>query len=431
MPRIVMIGAGSIAFARRLFIDIVSDPALQDGAYVFVDIDEDKLAAISHYGREVVKQHQLPTEVLSTTDRAEALDGADVVITAIAVGDETARQADVFIPQRYGVEQMVGDTIGPGGVFKGLRTVPAQLAICRDIEKYCPEAWLLNYTNPMAIATWAMNAATRVQLVGLCHSVQGTSRQLAGYMDVPYEELDYWVAGINHMAWFLTLERNGEDLYPRLREAMQDPEVYKKDIIRFEVLRHFDYFVTESTRHMGEYVPYFYKTKEHLPTWGLEAREYREGWSAERWQKHAERLQEELSGSEPVQLRSSEEYAVRIIRSLTTGEPCRINASVLNHGIIDNLPDGSCVEVPCMVERRAIRPCRVGALPPQLAALNRSNIALQQSAVEAILERDLRKAYYAVALDPLTSAILTLGEIRSMFDEMVEAQREWLADYLD
>ncbi len=430
MPKIVMIGAGSIAFARRLFLDIISEPVLQDGTYVFVDIDEEKLAAISHYGREVVKQHQLPTEVLSTTDRAEALDGADVVITAIAVGDEEARRADVFIPQRYGVEQMVGDTIGPGGVFKALRTVPVQVEICRDIEKRCPDAWLLNYTNPMAIATWAMKAATTVQLVGLCHSVQGTSRQLAGYMDVPYEELDYWVAGINHMAWFLTLERDGEDLYPRLREAMDDPETYKKDVVRFEVLRHFDYFVTESTRHMGEYVPYFYKSPDHLPRYGFEARQDRQGWTAERWQRHAERLQEELSGSEPVALKPSEEYAVRIIRSLTTGQPCRINASVMNHGIIDNLPAGSCVEVPCMVERRAIRPCRVGALPPQLAALNRSNTALQQCAVEAILERDLRKAYYAVALDPLTSALLTLDEIKAMFDEMVAAEREWLTDYV-
>jgi alpha-galactosidase len=302
--------------------------------------------------------------------------------------------------------------------------------IGRDIEALCPEAWWLNYTNPMAICTWAVLKATKAKIVGLCHSVQGTTRQLAGYMGVPYEEVDYWVAGINHMAWYLRLQRDGEDLYPRLREAMEDPETFAKDPVRFEVLRHFDCFVTESSPHMGEYVPYFYKDAEHIRRLGREPRQDRGGWDEQRWRQHEERLKQELDAEQPVSLQPSEEYASWIIRSLVTGEPRRINGNVLNEGLIDNLPPGCCVEVPCLVGKRRIAPCHVGPLPSQLAALNRSNIAVQESCVEAILERDLRKAYHAVALDPLTAGRLTLPKIKAMFDETVEAERESLTAYL-
>jgi alpha-galactosidase len=429
MPNLVLIGAGSIIFARRLLIDVLSYEELREGTISLVDLDEERLAAITAWLRAIVAQHELPVEVQSSTDRREVLEGADVVITSIAVGGEDAWRADSLIPQRYGIEQQVGDTLGPGGVFRALRTVPSLLEIGEDVGQLCPEAWMLNYTNPMAICTWAVNAATKARMVGLCHSVQGTAHQLAGYMQVPYGELDYWVAGINHMAWYLRLERNGQSLYPRLREVMDDPEVYRKDVVRFEILRHFDYFVTESTWHMSEYVPYFLKDRECTRQFGLRVREDRTGWTSERWQKHVDALRQEIASSEPLPLKRSEEYASKIIHALTTGEPCRINGNVLNEGLIDNLPQGCCVEVPCLVQKRQIAPCHVGPLPEQLAALNRANVAVQALAVEAILERDLRKAYHAVAVDPLTAAVLTLGDIRSMFDEMVEAEKGWLQGY--
>jgi alpha-galactosidase len=381
------------------------------------------------YAQEVARRLGYPTRVEGTTDRRRGLEGADVVICSIAVGSESDRRADVFIPQAHGVEQLIGDTLGPGGVFRALRTGPVMVDIGRDIEAECPDAWWLNYTNPMAICTWAVLRATRAKIVGLCHSVQGTTRQLAGYMGVPYEEVDYWVAGVNHMAWYLRLERHGQDLYPRLREVLDDPETFGKDPVRFEVLRHFGYFVTESSPHMGEYVPYFYKDAEHIRALGMEPRQPREGGDERRWQAHADRLTEELAAEALSEPTASEEYASWIIRSLVTGERRRINGNVANSGLIDNLPEGCCVEVPCLVEKGRIAPCHVGPLPPQLAALNRSNIAVQECCVEAILERDLRKAYHAVALDPLTAGRLTLPRIRAMFEEMLAAQRESLLEY--
>ncbi|MBM3498218.1 MAG: alpha-galactosidase [Armatimonadetes bacterium] len=431
MPTITMIGAGSITFTRRLYNDILAQPELRESTIRMVDIDEEKLAAITGYAQEVAQRLGYPTRVEGTTDRRRGLEGADVVICSIAVGTEQDRRADVFIPQAYGVEQLIGDTLGPGGVFRALRTGPVMVDIGRDIEAVCPDAWWLNYTNPMAICTWAVLKGTRARIVGLCHSVQGTTRQLAGYMGVPYGEVDYWVAGINHMAWYLRLERKGQDLYPRLREALDDPETFAKDPVRFEVFRHFGYFVTESTRHMGEYVPYFYKDAEHIRQLGMEPRQPREGWDHERWQQHAERLTQELSAESLPEPTASEEYASWIIRSLVTGERRRINGNVLNEGLIDNLPGGCCVEVPCLVEQGRIAPCHVGPLPPQLAALNASNVALQECCVDAILERDLRKAYHAVALDPLTAGRLTLPQIKAMFEEMVEAERESLREYTE
>jgi alpha-galactosidase len=425
VPKTVIIGAGSIVFARRLILDLLAYPELRDGTIALVDLDPDRLEVITSLAKHVVALRKHPTRIESTTDRGPALDGADHVITAINVGHD-AVYLDHAIPQKHGVLQQVADTIGPGGVFRGLRAGPALLAICRDMERLCPDAWLLNYTNPMAIVTWAINAGTRVKAVGLCHSVQGTSHQLAGYIGVPYDEVSYWVAGINHMAWFLSFTHRGEDAYPRLREAMADPETYARDRVRFEILRHFDYFVTESTPHMSEYVPYFRRTAELVSQFGLRTPSLdRSRWSA-RWEKHRESVEKQIAGEEPIPDQPSTEYAAGIVHSLVTGTLRRINGNVLNRGLITNLPEGCCVEVPCLVDGTGLRPCYVGGLPPQCAALNRGNIALQELAAQAIVERDRRKAFQAVCLDPLTAAVLTLGEIRQMVHEMLDAEAEWL-----
>jgi alpha-galactosidase len=435
MPKIAMIGAGS-GFGLRLSTDIMAYEELRDSTVALMDINEDNLERSGSYTKKVAEFHKVPTRIECTTDRREALDGAEFVIVAIAVGGAAYAGSpyydEMMIPHSYGVSQQVGDTIGPAGVLRGLRTAPVMLDICRDMEELCPDALMINYTNPMAILCWVMTAASPVNVVGLCHSVQGTAGQLAGYIGVPREHVSYWVAGINHMSWFLEFRHNGEDAYPALREAMENPEIYAKDRVRFEIMRHFDYFVTESTGHMSEYVPYFRKRPELLEQFGLRVREPAKETGGDRrsrrWDWADERLQRMLSGEEPPELKPSHEYASHIMRAVETGQPFRMNGNVPNDGLISNLPEGSCVEVPCLVDDTGIHGCRVGELPPQLAALNASNIAVQELTALAVLERDLHKAYQAVLLDPLTAAVCTPAEVRSMFDEMVEAEGK-LLDY--
>lgn len=435
MAKIAMIGAGS-GFGLRLSTDIMSYPELREGTIALMDISQENLDRATGYTKKVVELHKVPTQIESTTDRREALDGADYVIVAISVGGAAYSGSpyyeEMMIPYSYGVSQQIGDTVGPAGVFRGLRTAPVMLDICRDMVEVCPDALMINYTNPMAILCWIMTEATPISVVGLCHSVQGTARRLAEYIDVPQEEVSYWVAGINHMSWFLEYRHNGEDAYPLLRKAMDDPEVYAKDPVRFEIMRHFDYFVTESTRHMSEYVPYFRKRPELLESFGLDVREPAkvtgDDRRSRRWEWADERLQRQLRGEEPIPLRASHEYASHIMRSMETGEPFRMNGNIPNNGIISNLPQGCCVEVPCLVDNTGIHGCYVGELPPQLAALNAANVAVQELTTLAVVERDLHKAYQAVLLDPLTAAVCTAAEVRKMFDEMVAAEGE-LFDY--
>jgi len=363
-----------------------------------------------------------------TTDTREALDGADYVIMSIRAGGWDPRPHDIGIPLKYGIDQAVGDTIGPGGIFQGLRNAPALLEIADHMREVCPDALIIQHSNPMAINCWLMSVARpEIAHVGLCHSVQGTSGQLAGYMGIPYEELDYWVAGINHMAWFLRLERNGEDLYPLLREKLQDPDVCAKDAVRFEILRRFGYFVTESSQHMSEYVPYFRKSPEIMDEFSLKPRDM-EGMS-QRWEQYAQRLQEELDSPEPLGIKRTHEYTVDIIEAMETDRPCRVNVTVPNTGLITNLPGGCAVEVPCVVDRLGVHPCFVGDLPPQCAALNASNVRSQELAVIGALRGDREAVYRALMLDPLTSAVLPLSKIREMVDEMFEAQQRWLPQF--
>jgi alpha-galactosidase len=397
-------------------------------------VDQERLDFTAAYVRKVVEAHNCAVKVDASTDRRTVLQGADFVVIAIAVGGPAyagpVYHAEIAIPNRYGGSQQVGDTIGPGGLCRGWRTAPVMLKILADVEDLCPSALVLNYTNPMAMLCWIMNEVSPVRKVGLCHSVQGTSEQLASYIGKPISEMRFWVAGINHMAWFLELRWNGQDAYPLLREAMEHPEVYEKDRVRFEVFRHFDLFVTESSGHMSEYVPYFRKRPELLEQFGLQHRDPSPEVSAPRRWSEDSPLRRQLEGREPLDIKGSHEYASFIMKSIWTNTPGRINGNVTNDGCIGNLPQGCCVEVPCLVDGTGIRPCTVGALPPQVAALNVSNVASQGLAVEAFLEQDRRKALQAVLVDPLTAAVCTLSEIRSMFDELCTAEAPlipWLA----
>ncbi|MCH8205720.1 MAG: alpha-glucosidase/alpha-galactosidase [Chloroflexi bacterium] len=427
MAKIAFIGAGSVVFTRRLLQDIVSTPALTDARITLMDIDPDRLDLIGRFAKRLVSDANAANTVEATTDRTRALDGADYVITTIRVGDDLA--IDHGIPLKYGVDQSVADTIGPGGVFKALRTVPVLLDICHDMESLCPDAWLLQYTNPMAISCWAIAEATQIRAVGLCHSVQQTTAQLADYVGAPRDSVSAWVAGINHMAWFLRFQRDGQDAYPALWEALEDADTYARDPVRFEVMRYFGHFVTESTRHMSEYVPYFRTNPKRVERFNLNRITTDLSRLERRNEEYFGKMHDEVAGSSPLAAGRSDEYASRIMEAIETGAPTVINGNLRNDGLITNLPEGACVEVPCLVDRLGIHPMAVGELPPHLATLNRSNIAVQELAVRAVLQSSREAARHAVLLDPLTAACLPLDEIDAMFDDMWAAHGERLAAY--
>jgi alpha-galactosidase len=381
--------------------------------------------------------------VVATTDRRQALKGADYVVVTIQVGGNDEWEADIGIPERHGVSQCVGDTVGPGGIFRGLRHLAVFDGLIEDMADLCPRALVLQYSNPMAILTWR-TALSGMRTVGLCHSVQQTARLLAGYCEVPAEELTYWVAGINHQAWFLTLAHHGTDLYPRLRSHLDNPETLALEPVRFELMRRFGYFVTESSGHASEYLPYFRKRPDllaslveafksagsHYSAWfgygqtGGYVTSMRLAESA-----YEQEVAQQVAGTEPIVFRRSDEYGARIIHAAETGTPLRINGNVPNDELITNLPAGACVEVPCLVDRGGVHPCAVGALPPQLASLNRSSIAVQELVVKGHLERDREAIYQAMALDPLTAAVCSLDEIWKLTDDMFAANKSWLTQF--
>jgi Alpha-galactosidases/6-phospho-beta-glucosidases, family 4 of glycosyl hydrolases len=425
MTKIVIVGGGS-GFGGKLSKDILALPELRDCHLVLVDINEQKLAAVTRYVQRIVEAYQLPARVEGTTDRRAALPGADFVVTSISVGGPAyagfPSNVEVEIPRKYGVEQSVADTIGVGGIFRFLRTGPVQLAVCRDMEELCPDALLLNYTNPMCMLTWLHSAETGIANVGLCHSVQHTVGEMAGYLGIPKNEVTYLCAGINHQAWYLRLRHQGEDLYPRLRACLDDPEIVAKDTVRFAFLKHFGWFVTESTRHCSEYHPYFRRNDELLAKYGLNKREVAK----------EEKLRDYLADPDGVPLPDlsvSVEYAARIIEAALTDSPFRFNGNVMNTGLIDNLPADCCVEVPCLVDAEGVHPCHVGRLPTQLAALNQTNVVVQELAVQAVRERDREAAFHACLLDPLTRSVCDLDATRAMFDELWEAEGPLLSDW--
>ena len=427
MTKIVIIGAGS-GFGSRLSVDIMSREALQDATIALCDIHPGRLRQVTDYVKRTAEKYDLPIRVISSPDRRDLLPGADFVITSVAVGGGAywgePYKSEIEIPPKYGINQSVADTVGVGGIFRFLRTGPVQHQFLLDMEDLCPDAYALNHTNPMAMLTWLHSVDSTVRNVGLCHSVQGTTQKLARIAGVPYEETTYLVAGINHQAWVLELNAGNEDLYPRIWKALEeDPEVYAGDTVRFEMMKQFGYFVTESTRHNSEYLPYFRQTPELMERFGLERREV--GTTPRRvreWEADGV-----AGGEAPVgELDRSQEYTTGIIEAMLTNVPFRFNGNVMNTGLITNLPDGCCVEVPCMVDANGVNPCYVGALPAQLAALNMSSVAVEELAVQAVLEKDREAAFWACAVDPLTSAVLPLHKIREMFDELWAANRQHL-----
>ena len=429
MPKVTFIGAGSAVFARQLITDILAVEGLDAGTFALVDIDPTRLELARRIAETLVELSGKRWAVRASTDRAEVLDGSDYVINSIEVAGLEHVRADYEIPMRYGVDQCIGDTIGPGGIFKALRTGPGWLEIVADLARLAPRAVVINYSNPMSILTLAAARSADLEVVGLCHSVQGTSRQLASYLDIPYDRITWRCAGINHNAWFTTLEREGEDLYPLLRERVKIPEIYERDPVRFEVMLHLGAFVTESSGHFSEYVPYFRKRPDLLARYTRAGYLGESGFYASNWPEwrraNDELIASMLRGETPVPTQRSHEYASAIVEAIELGREATIHGNVLNRGWLDNLP-GGCVEVECLVNRGGIHPVHFGSLPEQLAALNRSHMAVHELVVQSLLERDRQKAKYALMLDPLTAAVCSLEEIDRLFEEMWEAERSSL-----
>ena len=365
----------------------------------------------------------------ASTERRDILAGSDFLINTIEVAGLANVRHDYDIPMKYGVNQCIGDTIGPGGIFKALRTGPAWLAILKDAEELCPQAWVLNYTNPMSILTFAALSGSKMRTVGLCHSVQATSKLLADYVQVPYEELEWNCAGINHNAWFTVLRHRGQDMYPQLRERARTVAIYEQDPVRFETMFYLGAFVTESSGHFSEYVPYFRKRPDLIERYCREGYLGEAGFYAKvwpHWREGNERsIRQMLDGSQEIPFERSHEYGSVIIEAIVLHRPAVIYGNVRNNGLIDNLPDG-CVEVPCLVDTRGIQPTHFGPLPEQLAALNRSHMAVHTLMRDALLQRDKEAARHALMLDPLTAAVCSLAEIDALFDEMWEAERPYL-----
>ncbi|MCD6303630.1 MAG: alpha-galactosidase [Planctomycetes bacterium] len=434
MPKIAMIGAGSLIFTKTLAMDILATEALAGSELALMSRTRPKLDRMEAFIRRVIEENGKPAKVWSTLDRREALDGADYVIVTIQIGGLEAFGHDYQIPLKYGVDQCIGDTLGPGGIFRALRTIPVLVDIAEDMEELCPDAVLLNYANPMAACCLALGQVTDVEFIGLCHGVQTTLDLISRYVGVPKEHIEHFTAGINHMAWFLSLrdKRDGRDLMPILRENIEKPEYYANEKVRCEVMRHFGYFMTESTGHLSEYIPWFRSSKRALelycdePAFGGESGAY--------W-KYANMLAEKykdvdyLSLESPRIERRSVEYCSYILEALETDNVFRLNGNVRNDGYITNLPEGCCVEVPVFVDSRGLHPVTVGDLPSQLAALNMSNVQVQMLAAEAALTGDPETAMQACAMDPLTSACCTLKEIREMTAEMLEAEKQWLPQF--
>ncbi len=432
MPKVTLVGAGSAVFARQLMTDILAIDGLDTGTFALVDIDATRLDLARRIAERLVELTGKHWKVQASTERTEVLEGTDYLINSIEVAGLQNVRHDYDIPMRYGVDQCIGDTIGPGGIFKALRTGPAWLDIVADAQRLAPRAVIINYTNPMSILTLAALRSTEQPVVGLCHSVQGTSRQLAKYLDVPYEEMKWRCAGINHNAWFTMLARDGEDLYPVLRERARIPEIYEQDPVRFEVMLRFGAFVTESSGHFSEYVPYFRKRPDLIKKYTRAGYLGESGFYANNWpdwrRANDAAIESMLRGETPVPLKRGHEYGSDIIEAIECQRNASIHGNVRNNGSIDNLPDG-CVEVECKVDRGGLHAQQFGPLPEQLAALNRAHMAVHELVVEALLERNKQKAKYALMLDPLTSAVCSLAEIDRMFEEMWEAERESLQAY--
>lgn len=436
MKKFAFIGAGSFSFTRTLVRDLLTYPAFADAEIALMDIDRERLDGITAAVQKIVTEMKSPAKITPTMSRAEALTGADGVVCTVFNGGVDVWRYEVEIPEQFGVDINVGDTRSVSGIFRALRNIPLMLDICYDIEKYCPNAVFLNYTNPMAMLCKAMQTYTKVDVTGLCHSVQGTISMLASWMGIPLKDIDYVCAGVNHQAFYLKLERNGEDLYPLLRSRVEREDIYRQEMVRNEMFRHLGYYVTESSGHNSEYNAWFRKRPDLIEKYcssgagnygkhrmSLDLHIYREkegGWQKElaEWMK------------QPVDTARSREYASEIFNArLGDHTPFRFNANVINNGAISNLPQDACVEIPALVDRAGLHPMTVGAMPKHLAILVNTTASIENLVVEAAMEKNKQKAIWAVTMDPLTSAVCSLAEIHEMCDLIFEKNSEYLGDY--
>jgi alpha-galactosidase len=424
--KVAFVGAGSTVFARTLVGDLLSFPELRGTTIALMDVDAERLRTSELVARELAASVGGGAAVEATLERRAALEGADYVLTMMQVGGyRPATVTDFEVPKRFGLRQTIGDTVGIGGIMRALRTIPVLLDVCRDMEEVCPDALLLQFVNPMAALCWAVARATPIRAVGLCHSVQGTARQLAPDLRVAPDELEYLCAGINHLAFYLELRHRGRDVYPQLRRVLEEGCVPEWNRVRYEVFRHFGYFSTESSEHLAEYVPWFIKNgrPELAEEFNVPLDEYPR--RCERQIVEWEELRASLEEGAHIAPHRSDEYGTRIIRAIETGEPFRFNGNVMNgSGLITNLPRECCVEVPCLADVHGITPQPVGALPPQLAALIQTNVNVQALTVEAALTGRRDHVDHAAMLDPHTAAELSLGEIHELVDDLVAAHGE-------
>jgi alpha-galactosidase len=435
MSKIALIGAGGIIFAQNFIKDILLSEELKDSEIALMDIDAGRLKQAELFATKLGKKLGVTSNISPTTDLHEAVRGAGYVITIFRAGNLEHQRIEQEIPRKYGVDQVVGDTLGPGGVFRGIRTLKALFKVLEAMEEECPGAYLLNYVNPMSMNTIALSKKARtVKVIGLCHSVQGTAGTLAGYLGIDKKDVRYLAAGVNHQAFFLKYEVNGKDMTADLRQAMNDKSIYNKDKVRFEIFRNFGYFPTESSGHGSEYIPYIRKRQDLIDKYCDLPADSKEDYSmgagtsgaslkvcAQLLKDNEQAIADLLSGKKEFDLTPSCEYAVQIVRAIETNVPISANLNVMNRGLISNLPPECSVEVPCLVDGGGINPCRIENYPEQLAGLNRGMINVQMLGAEGVLNGDQSKIFQAIALDPLSAAVCSLDEIQAMTDELFEA----------
>jgi len=430
MTKVTLLGAGS-GFTKPLFTDILNIDGIDRGVIGLVDTDQKRLAVNVKLMNHILGlMGKTGWKVEASTRRRDVLKGTDYLISTIEVAGLECVGFDNDIPLKYGINQCIGDTIGPGGVMKALRTIPPFLEILEDAARLCPGAIIMNYTNPMSMMTLAAVRTTEQPFLGLCHSVQGTSRLLADLAGVPYERMEWRCGGINHMAWFTELKYKGRDLYPVLLDAMEDPEVFEREPVRLEIMKQFGYFVTESSGHFSEYVPYFRKRKDLLKKYCRKGylggtRFYATNWP--KWRKGADKTRKAMvAGKYEIDLKRSHEYAADIVEAHLLDRPKTIHASVANTGLIPNLPTTGVVEVAVLIDRHGVTPTYFGPLPEQLAALCRANMSVFELAVRGIMEKDREAVIHAMMIDPLSAAVCSPAEIRSMAEELFAAEKKYI-----
>lgn len=428
--KITIVGAGSVQFTRRFTTDVLCEPAFEGCTICLMDNDPTRLRLAETYVKRLIKVNQSKATCVATTDRREALKGAFAVVVTIRVAGSKTLQANFAIPARYGVRQTVADTIGPSGVFYGVHNGQVLLDLCREMETLAPDGVVLNYTNPMAIVTALCLRGAGTRLVGLCHSVQEGITFISKVLEVDAKEMDYCSAGVNHCSWYLWLRHRGQDMYPLLHERSKDPEVFKRQTVRFDLMHNFGYFPTESSTHHAEYHPHYLRHDSEIERLAIQrVNAGIETFKVERRDLRIPEFQKVIDNPDSYKLRTSHEYCASIMRALATDEPARIYASTMNDRLVDNLPPECAVEAPIFVDRNGFHPVPVGSLPPGPAARTGALAYHQAIAAEAILKKDLSLLRQAILVDPNTSATLSIPQIHKMTDELIEANREYLGGY--